>query len=176
MRSPILIRFPCYSKSFVTTFEEESLGNQAKRDYDFTAAADKLGFRGRQWWITGGRDSIYIYIYICACMYMYVCVHMYVYALSCVYVCFMCIYIYIMYIVAGQGGILGSCGENPSRERRLQLAPRRNRQSYLQQIFLALCVLRAQSKRCSKSNHPNPESCFAQCCVVATHMNFEAIS
>ena len=42
-------RVPSYSKSFITTFEEASLGNQAKRDYDFTAAAVKLGFRGRKW-------------------------------------------------------------------------------------------------------------------------------
>ena len=49
MRSPILIRIPCYSKSFITTSEEESLGNQAKRDYDFTAATVKLGFMGRKY-------------------------------------------------------------------------------------------------------------------------------
>ena len=66
MRSPILVRFPCYSNSFITTFEEENVGSQAQRDYDFAAPTVKLGFRGRKWWITGGLGgSIHIDVYFC---------------------------------------------------------------------------------------------------------------
>ena len=42
MKTPFLIRCPCYSSSFIFSLEEENLGNQAKRDYDFTAATVKL--------------------------------------------------------------------------------------------------------------------------------------
>ena len=69
MRYPILIKFPCYSNSFINTLEEENLGNQAKRHYDFTAATVKLGFRGRKWYMTMG-GSIYMYIYIHICMHL----------------------------------------------------------------------------------------------------------
>ena len=65
MRTLILIRFPCYSNSFVNTLEEENLGNQAKRDYDFRAATVKLGFQGTKMVNVLGEGSIYTYIYIC---------------------------------------------------------------------------------------------------------------
>ena len=68
MRSPILIRVPCYSNSFITTFEEESLGNQAKRDFGFqgTKMVDNSG--GEHICI---QIHIYIYVYRCMCVYIY---------------------------------------------------------------------------------------------------------
>ena len=92
MRPPILIRFPCYSKSFTTTFEEESLTNQAKRDYDFTAATVKYGFQGTKMvdnW--GGVACVYIYMYLCiyllVFMYcIYICIYVYIYKYLCIYV------------------------------------------------------------------------------------------
>ena len=79
----------------MTTFEEESLGNQAKRDYDFTAATVKLGFRGQKWYITGGVAHKYIYIYVCT--HAYKCKHVCVHISKCIEVCTCthCMYIHL---------------------------------------------------------------------------------